>query len=39
MFKLIGLVTRIGTLIGAYKLIRGALRNGNGGRAAPRRPY
>jgi len=35
MFRLIA---RIGTLIGAYKLIRGVLRS-SGGRAAPRRPY
>jgi hypothetical protein len=36
MFRLIA---RIGTLIGAYKLIRGVLRSSSGGRAAPRRPY
>lgn len=38
MFKLIGLVTRIGAVLGAIKVIRGALRGG-GRPAAPRRRY
>jgi hypothetical protein len=42
MFKLIGLITRIGAVIGAYKTIRGVIRGNNArtaARAPLRRPY